>query len=198
MQLPVLLCPALRLQALLGGHVQQEPLVQQLAALLDKLHVAQDMYDISVPVLDPVFGADAVPHLLQGGDAGPKPRLVLVQHGLGNQVKAVLHHFLLGLVAQQAQRRLVDADDLFSVQGVAHHAAVHGGKQQLQNPALLKNLPLIAPLAGHVQGHPYRARNAAVHVVQGGFIRCQKQLAPAGLDHLVCHAGFPLTHDLPL
>ena len=145
-----------------------------------------------------VLHADAVPRGVQGHDAFPQRLPVFLQHGGGHHVEAVLQQLLLRGVAQQLQRGLVDADDVLSVQGVAHDAAVHGGEQGLQNLAFPDDFLLIGPLLGHVDGYAHRAHHGAVQIVQGGFIGGEQPLPLPGEDLFLRHAGLPFGHNLPL
>ncbi len=50
---------------LLGGAVQKETLVKQLAVFLHQLHISHHMEDFPIGVVDPVLHTDAVPRLFQ-------------------------------------------------------------------------------------------------------------------------------------
>ena len=194
----LLLHPRLVLPPLLGGAVQQEPLVKQLAVLLHQLDIAHNVEGFAVPVANLILNVDVVAHLAQACDAGVEPLPVLIRHRGDHHVKSIGDHVLCGLVAQDFQRRPVDAEDALAVNGVAHHAAVHRGKERLQLSVLIDDLLLVGPLLGNVDGNAHRSHHHAVHVVQGGFIGCQQPGPIAGLYRLLRDAGLSRLHNDPL
>ena len=68
------------LLALLVGVVEQEALVQQLAILLDELHVAHDVHQRAVVVAHAILDAHAVAHMRERGELLAQHLLVLVEH----------------------------------------------------------------------------------------------------------------------
>ncbi len=145
-----------------------------------------------------VLQADAVPLLGQSLDALPELGLIRIQHRGGHGVKPVGDHLLLGPVAQNLERGPVHTDDPGTVQGVAHHAAVHGGKEGLQLLVLPHDLRLIRALLGYVNGDAYRPHHAAVQIVQGRFIGGQQPGTLPRHHRLLRYEGLPALHDLPL
>ncbi len=188
----------LQLSLLLGGTVQEKALVEQLAVFLHELHIAHHVEEVPVVMPDPVFHADAVPHVNQGLDAAQQLLPVLLHHGGGDGVEAVLGEFLLGLIAQNGQSGPVDAENAGPVQAVAQNAAVHGGKEGFQGLVFPAQLLLIGPLLCHVNAHAHSAHDAAVQVVQGGLVGGQKPGSPASLNGLFRDASLPAFHDDPL
>ena len=67
---------------------------------------------------------------------------------------------------QNLQSSPVDAENLGTVQTVAHDAAVHGGEESLQGFGFGNQLLLIEPLLCHVDGDAYGAHDAAVQIIQ--------------------------------
>ena len=185
----------LQLSLFLGGAVQEEALVEELAVLLHQLHVAHHVENLPVGMPDPVLHADAVLHVFQGLDAVQQLFPVLAEHGVGNGVEAGLQEFRLGLEAQNGQSGPVDAEDAGSVQAVAQYAAVHGGEEGFQGVVLPPQLLLIGPLLRHVDAHAHGAHDAAIQVVQGGFVGGQEPGSLAGLHRLLRNAGLPALHD---
>ena len=111
--------------------VQKEALVEQLSVLLDQLDVAHDMEYLAVLVLHPILHTHRILHILQHLYAVEKLGFILFKDSTGDHVEAIRQQFLLGLIAQELQGSPVDAEDTGAVQGVAHHPAVHGGKDHL-------------------------------------------------------------------
>ena len=162
------------LTLLLGRAVQQKSLVDQFPVLPDQLDISHDIENVSRGVLDAVRHIDTVPLFFQSFETLLQPRPVLLQNGGSHHVKARRHKFLLGLVTQNPQRRSVNAGDPGSVQTVAHNAAVHRSEDGFQSLGSLQQFLRIFLLLGHINGHPYRTHDAAVQVIERGFV-CGKQ-----------------------
>ena len=169
----------------LGCIVQQEALVEQLSALLHQLDIGHHMENLTVGMLHPVFHVGAVSHLGQRLDAVPELGLVLRHHRGGDHLEAAVQQFLLRAVAQYLKGRPVDADDSGAVQCMAHHAAVHGGKEVFQLPVFIHNLLFVSPLLCNVNGQAHGTHHAAVAVVQWGLVGGQQTGPSAGLDGLL-------------
>ena len=186
------------LALLLGGAVQKEALVSQVPVLPYELDVAHDIEQLFAFVAEAVFHADAVAFFLQRQDSLSEPIFILVHHGGGDHVEAVIHQFFRGIISQDVQGGLVDADDSGSVQGMAHHAAFQSGENRLQGLVLLGDFLFIGTLLGHIDCHAHRAHDAAVQIVQGGFVGGKQLHAVAGLYQLFRHTGLAAVHDSPV
>ena len=129
LHLTVLLPQALLvLPELLGGHIQQKALEKPLALLLHEFDAAHHMEEPPVFVPDPIPDVDALPHFFQIQNGFPQLLAVLIHDGGRHHIKAAAHQLLHGAVAQDIQRRTVDADNVGAVDAVAHDAAVQGGE----------------------------------------------------------------------
>jgi len=81
-----------------------------------------------------------------------------------------------------------------AVQGMADDAAVHGGEDGLQGLGLAHQFLGVGTLQGDIDGHPHRPHDAAIHVIEGGFVGGQCLFLVAGLDMLLRDAGLPALH----
>ncbi len=183
---------------LLEGAVQQELLVEYFLILLDELKAAHDVQQGAVLVEDAVIQIGGIPHLFQGVELLLQLGAVLLHHPAGDRMEAVRRQLLLGGVVQDAQGRLVDADDAGAVQGMAEDTAVDGGEDGLQHLVFAGDLLGIGPFQGDVQGHPHRAHHGAVQVIKRGFVGGKDLLFPSGLDDLLGDVGLPALHHRPL
>ncbi len=183
---------------LLEGAVQQELLVEYFLILLDELKAAHDVQQGAVLVEDAIIQIGGIPHLFQGVELLLQLGAVLLHHPAGDRMEAVRRQLLLGGVVQDAQGRLVDADDAGAVQGMAEDTAVDGGEDGLQHLVFAGDLLGIGPFQGDVQGHPHRAHHGAVQVVKRGFVGGKDLLFPSGLDDLLGDVGPSALHHRPL
>ncbi len=79
---------------------------------------------------------------------------------------------------------------------MAHDAAFQRGEKVLQRLALLNHFLLICAFLGHIDGHAYRAHDAAVQVVQGRLVGGEELGSIPGLHHFLGDAGDSAVHDL--
>ena len=156
------------------------------------------MPDVPVLSAHTVFNTDIVSLFDQLCDICPKLFLILLQYGGRNHMKAVFHHLFLRFVAQYLQSRSVDTDDVCPIHCMAHHTAVHGGKDRLQGMILLYNLLLIGPLLGHINRHAHGPHNTAVQIIQGRLISRKQPYPVAGLHRFLRDKGSLVCHNLLL
>ncbi len=76
-----------------------------------------------------------------------------------------------------------------------HDSAVQGGKQGFQLLVFLDNFLGVGAFLRNINGQARRPHDAAVHVVQRGFIGGKNPRPLAGLDGFFAHAGFPRLHN---
>ncbi len=94
---------------LLLGAVQQEALIKRHAVFLQQLNIADHVQDCAVVVLHTVLDTDAVPGILQRLYFFAEHKLVRLKHRGGNHIEAAGQQLLLRFIAEDAQRRPVDA-----------------------------------------------------------------------------------------
>ena len=182
---PFALGPFLRLLLLLHRDIQQEALIEQFTVFLHQLDIPHHMKQPAVLMPHPVLHVYAVPHLVKGLNICPQTLLVFLQNRRGHHLEPVLLHLFLRLVAKNFQRGPVYAQNMLSVQRMAHHAAVHSGKNGLQRMGFLDNLLFVSPLLGNIDSHAHGTHHAAVQIVQGRLVCSQQPFALAGLDHFL-------------
>ncbi len=164
--------------------------------LPQKLNISHDMPDFSVPVLYTVFQADTVPFFLQFPDTSRQLGLIFLQNRRSDQIKAFRHHFFLGFISKDLQRRPVNAQNLRSVYRVTYHAAVNGGENRFQRMVFPDDFLFISPLFGYINRNPDRSHHAAVQIIQRGFISSQQFYPVPCLNRFFRHMGLLRAHDL--
>ena len=180
---------------LLSRTVQKEPLVEQHPVFFHQLHISHYMKDLPAFMAYPVFHTDTVAFLFQSFDLSAKFFLVFVHNRFRHHIKADCRQFLQRLISQYIKRRPVDTENLLPVQGMAHHTAVHGGKNRFQGMILLNNFPLIGALLGHIDGNPHSSHHTSIQIIQRRFISGEQSRAFPRLHHFLRHTGFPAAHN---
>ena len=102
------------------------------------------------------------------------------------------------MIAEDIQRRLVDAEQARAVERVGDDAAFHGGEDSFHGVVLLDDLILVGALLGDVDADADGAHDRPVDVVEGRLVRGEQARAVAGLHGLFRDDGRFDGHNLAL